>query len=309
MTFETAVDTALGQEARAVLAAADPRLQAQLRVVHAVDHPNLSTVAISNQLNGAAGISEPELASGLAQLKDEEHAFARELLARQAEVFSPRRFAAELGEQHQRVLAQAVQRGVAPDNVYFYIPAGGKSYGMIAMAHREVTGTAVDRYINGTTELRARALGSDTLIVVFDDVAGSGHSLRDAVNDISRTKYPGHTIVSPMVATEQAAQLFGDPISGLTVANPKVSFHPREISPALRESAFYQSLGPVEQGMLRDMVGHFGFGGNSLSMAFPYMAPDNNHSLFGDLFAKFFIANRNRRAAKSPTYQASTHTP
>jgi hypothetical protein len=309
MPFETAVDTALGEGARAILGAADPRLQAQLQVVHAVDHPDLATASISDQLNGAAGISEPELASGLAGLTVEQQAYARELLARQAEVFSPRRFAAELGEQHQRLLAQAAQRRVSPENVYFYIPEGGKSYGMIAMAHREVTGTPVDHYINGAAELRARALGPDTVLVMFDDVAGSGFSLRDAVGGVSGTPYQGQVIVSPMVSTEQAARLFNEPSSGVTAVNRNVSFQPREITQGLKESAFYRSLGPAEQAKLRDMVGDHGFGGNALSMAFPYMAPDNNNSFFGDLFAKFFIANKNRRAAKSPTYQAPVHSP
>jgi hypothetical protein len=302
MTFEAAVDAALGEGARAILAAADPRLQGQLQVVHAADHPDVSTAAISDQLSGAAGISEEELANQLARFPEDQQAYVRELLARQAEIFSPRRFAAALSEQHQRVLAQAAQRGILPENVYFYIPAADKSYGMLAMAHREATGTAVEKYLNGPSDLRARALGPDTMLIVLDDVAGSGSSLRDALIYIGNTGYPGHTIVSPMVATEQATQLFNGPGFGITSNNPSASFQPREISPGLRESEFYWSLDASQREAFDKIVNYSGYGGNGLSMAFPYMGPDNNNSLFGDLFAKFFIANRNRGAAKSPTY-------
>jgi hypothetical protein len=105
-----------------------------------------------------------------------------------------------------------------------------------------------------------------------------------------------------MVATAQATRLFNDPAFGITSHNTQVSFQPREISRGLMESEFYGSLSASQKEVLEKTVDHFGFGGNGLSMAFPYMAPDNNHSLFGDLFAKFFIANRNRRAAKSRSY-------
>ncbi|MEZ4362729.1 MAG: hypothetical protein R3B48_21230 [Kofleriaceae bacterium] len=301
-TFEAAVDAALGEGARAILTAAEPSLHGQLQVVRAVDHPDVSTAAISDQLSGAAGISEQELASGLEHFPEDKQAYVRELLARQAEIFSPRRVAAALTEQHQHALAQAAQRGIAAEHVYFYIPAENKSYGMLAMAHREATGTPVEKYLNGPNDLRDRALGADTMIVVLDDVAGSGHSLRDALIHIESTKYPGQTLISPMVATEQANYLFNAPGFGITSHNAKASFQPREISKGLMESEFYQSLDAEQQKKLGKIFKYLGFGGNGLSMAFPYMAPDNNNSLFGDLFAKFFIANRNRRAAKSPTY-------
>ncbi len=81
-----------------------------------------------------------------------------------------------------------------------------------------------------------------------------------------------------------------------------LSYMPRAMSNALTESSFYKNLNPTQQKKLRKLVDDFGFGQNALSMAFPYMAPDNNSSLFGDLFAKQFIANKNRAGAKSPSY-------
>jgi hypothetical protein len=117
--------------------------------------------------------------------------------------------------------------------------------------------------------------------------------------------YGGTVLVSPMVSTEVARTLFDASAGGISKSNPKVAFEPRSMSRALTESFFFQSLAPGDQKKLRSAVGQKGFGTNALSMAFPYMAPDNNNALFGDLIARFFMLNRNRAAAKSPEYKSS----
>jgi hypothetical protein len=304
-SFEEAIDAALGANTRSVLAAADPGLQGQVRVVHATEHPDVSSAAIADQLNGGAGITEEEVGKALAGLSTRQQHNARELLARQGEIFSSRRVANELAEQHRHAMAQASQRGVSADNVYFYIPKADKSYGMLAMAHREVTGTAVGHYINGVADLKARSLGSNTLLVVLDDVAGSGHSLQGAMTSIAGAAYQGHTIIAPMVSTDQANQLF----STLALLNPNLSFQPRDISRGLMESDFYKGLDPELQAFMHELVGDKGYGGNALSMAFPYMAPDNNNAVFGDRFASHFIVNKNRSAAKSSKYTPPIQEP
>jgi hypothetical protein len=108
------------------------------------------------------------------------------------------------------------------------------------------------------------------------------------------------------VSTEVARTLFDASAGGISASNPKVAFEPRSMSRALRESFLFESLELRKQDEILDASGDIGFGGNALSMVFPYMAPDNNNSLFGDLIAKFFILNRNRAASKSPKYEVST---
>jgi hypothetical protein len=302
MSFEQAVDAALGSGTRNALDDVNPGLHYLVKEVDARKHPDLSDKAMARQLNGDAGISEQEVTAQLGKVLPEHQSYARELMARQSEIYSSRRFATELADQHQVLMAKASERGVSPDQVFFYIPESGKSYGMIAMAHREATATAVNRYINGPSDLKRRKLGVKTAIVIFDDVAGSGMSLQDATSLIGPS-YGGTVLVSPMVSTEVARTLFDASAGGISKSNPKVAFEPRSMSRALEESFFFQSLSPADQEKLRRVVGQKGFGTNALSMAFPYMAPDNNNALFGDLIARFFMLNRNRAAAKSPEYK------
>jgi hypothetical protein len=113
-----------------------------------------------------------------------------------------------------------------------------------------------------------------------------------------------------MVSTEQARELFhGGEASGrgLIATHPEmnVTYEPRQMSRALKESAFFKALDAKTQERLIDLVGFEGFGRNALCMAFPHMAPDNNNLLFGDLLAKFFVLNKNRDAAK--TYDTWTN--
>ena len=96
--------------------------------------------------------------------------------------------------------------------VYYYIFLPEKSYGMMALAHQEVTGTATDHYIEGPDQLKALVasgeLGPDTVLIILDDVAGSGQSLKDATVSAKGTKYKGEVVVSPMVSTGAAKDKF-----------------------------------------------------------------------------------------------------
>jgi len=68
---------------------------------------------------------------------------------------------------------------------------------------------------------------------------------------------------------------------------------------ALRESPFFQGLPPATQKRLKDLLFNLQFSQNGTSVAFPYMAPDNNNTWFADLLAKEFILNKSRAASKA----------
>ena len=112
-----------------------------------------SSKAIAKQVNGDAGITEADAAAALASIPESDRAMLRELLAQQSEIYSPRRISNDLAAQHKQILAQATNHGINPENVYFLIPRSEKSYGMMAMAHREATGTAVAHHLNGPGEI------------------------------------------------------------------------------------------------------------------------------------------------------------
>lgn len=78
---------------------------------------------------------------------------------------------------------------------------------------------------------------------------------------------------------------------------------------ALKDSPMFQGLPVAQQEQFLDLLGHLGWGKNGLSMAFPYMAPDNNNAFFGDQVAKDFIVNKNHKASKAGHWTPPARTP
>ncbi|MEQ1567024.1 MAG: hypothetical protein ABMA64_15400 [Myxococcota bacterium] len=272
------------------LDAADPRLRRALQTVDPAAAGADTSAAIANSLNGGQGITANEVEAALSQLPPQYRAMARELLVQQSQVLSPRTFAQKLLEHHRTLESMAAGR-----EMYFYIYRPNKSYSTMALAHQEVTGTSPDRYITGANEFASRRPGPNSVVVILDDVAGSGNSLQDAFESLN---YRGDVIVAPMLSTTEAANLFG----GMASANPNLRYAPQGMVQSLESSELFRNLTPDQQAMMRRLVGNQGFGNNGLSTAFPYMAPDNNNEFFGSLVAPYFLANRTAGASKSTGY-------
>jgi len=301
MTFDDAITAALDQPALDTLRAAVPALADQRHVVDPAHRADTSSEAIAGQLSGDAGISDAQLEAALAKVPEADRGYLRELLAQQGEVFSPRRIANSLQAQHDKILQFAAERGIASDKIYYFILEPSKSYDMVAMAHRAVTDTPVDHYLSGADALARKHLGSDTMLVILDDVAGSGNSLKNKASPAAAaTGYPGEIVVSPVVSTTDAVSLFeGRPRGGSDIAPGAPAPYLREkVILSLRSSPFYQSLPPPNQAELEALIGHLGFDENGLSMASPYMAPNNNNLFFSDQIAQWFIMNDTRAASK-----------
>jgi len=296
LSFDDAITQALDEHTHDALKAAN--VTGSLEVVDPAAHPDLTSSAIARQLNGDAGITEAHIGDVLARVPEADRAMLRELLAQQPEIYSPRRIANELMAQHAQIMTTAAEHGIKQGNIYYLIPEGEKSYSMMAMAHREATGTAVDHYFSGRGEIVRRQLGPDTMVVILDDVAGSGNSLYNA--SILDSGYKGQIVISPMVSTSKANKMFTRNVT--TNMLPNTTYLPGRIMSAITETSYYKELTKAQQArLLRLFGGEYarGFDNNGLSVAFSYMAPDNNNRIFGDLIAKEFIVNKNRSASKS----------
>ena len=253
---------------------------------------------IAAQLDGDAGVTAGEIEAMLDRVPADVRPLLRELLAQQTEVFSPRRIASALVAMHGRIVALAGGCGVATDNIYYYVPEGGRSFGLIAMAYREVTGAPVDHFIEGITALTERQLGADTMVVVLDDVAGSGQVCLGAWHDTRSAKYPGQVVIAPILSTTIAADRFQG-AQGVMRNDPRLSYLPGVTMDALQASSWYRSLDARQRAALYRAVGNRGHDNNGLSVAMPYMAPDNNNRMFGTQLAADFVVNRNRSAVKT----------
>jgi hypothetical protein len=252
--FDEAVSRALDEQSRAAIEAQDPAvaaaLKGQLQVVDPAAHADLGSAAIADQVNSSGKVTEAQLEAALAKVREADRPYLREILAQQAEIFSPRRQGNELAEQGQKILDLASPHGIPEGKVFYLVPVTGKSYGMVAMAHREATSTPVDHYIEGPAGLRdAMAKGTidnSSMLVIFDDVAGSGDSLRDANIIAKNNGYRGKIAIAPIVSTGKANEVFNGP-RGIATNDPNVTYMPGRIAPALKETPFFQSLSPAER--------------------------------------------------------------
>ncbi len=291
MSFDQSVNRALDEQTLARLAKLDKRLLGMLETVTPTMPPDTSNEGLAWQINGESGLTPEVLENALMDVPEQYHAYLRELVARQTEAYSPRRLAHALQSQHARLEAMAAERGIPKENIFFYVPnipgEGNKSYGMMAMAHRAATDTPANKYV---TAVELATLPKNSLVVVLDDVAGTGISLQGVYSTLKK-RCPGHVVIAPVISSEQSTALFkGGDFNG--------TYLPHQQASTLRNSPFFQSLGEADRELLTAAAGSFGFGQNGLSIAFPYMVPDNDNAFFGDRLAHQFIVERAKQASK-----------
>ena len=312
--FDKAVERVLDERATQALhdAGVDTKLAAgQLEVVDPAANVDVSSsAAIAARLNDNAGITAQQVTDALAKYSEADRALLREMIAHQAEIFSTRRQTQELSNQADQMYDIAAQKGKARGDVYYFIYKDNKSYGMLAMAHREITGTEPSHYINGPKELKALKLADSKMLVILDDVAGSGQSLSSAFTQAREAGFNGEIVISPMVSTKQAPTTVHDGF-GTKGSNPdmygqaadaKTTFAPKSYANTLHDSAWFKSLNATQQARLDYLIQDAGYGDNGLCMAFPYMSPDNNNVMFAGTMAEHFIANQNGAAAKNKNH-------
>jgi hypothetical protein len=139
--------------------------------------------------------------------------------------------------------------------------------------------------------------------VILDDVAGSGSSLTIAMTNARNAGFKGEIVISPMVSTEAAPKLLqnGDNFGHVPMDPTTTTFAPESMANALRGSDWYNSLPADKKTRLEDLVQGLNFGSSGLTMAFPYMAPDNNNSFFSGTLAEQFVVNKNADGVKNNT--------
>jgi hypothetical protein len=319
-SFDEAIHRALDQRVRQVLHG-----RVAFEAVGPPTRSPDSDMELARQLSGYAGVNAGEVGEALrANLRRVPESISdamplmRELVARLSTIHSPRTLAAAVAQHHREVMDYLSDLGVDPDNVHFYIPARGRSYGLIAMAHQQATDTPAGRYINGADE--ARNLGPEAVVVILDDVAGSGGSMQKAIRGYReevvglfqanpRGQFQGTAIVAPLFSTPQARSRFttartewgNAPMIRENVQTGQVHFVSRREIQSLETSPFFRSLPPALQEVARRLLGPaLGYKQNALFMVFPYMSPNNNNEFFASFLAHYFILNRNRAAVKPP---------
>ncbi|WP_303673206.1 phosphoribosyltransferase-like protein [Vampirovibrio chlorellavorus] len=209
------------------------------------------------------------------------------ILNEQAQVYSPLRLTRLLQEQHRDITARAQRLGLQPHNIIYYIDEKKKSYGLVNYHYAQVNGVAPEQLVDGLPALSKHS--AQTLLTIVDDLASSGDSLVDVYNKLREALGPEIPLhFAPLVSTSKAVQVFQE----IQRNDSRCTYRPAQIVPLFEDQAFYQQASPALQAKFKKAILHLGHGGNGLSLAFPYMAPDNNNGFFARYIAPLFTLNR-----------------
>jgi hypothetical protein len=181
---------------------------------------------------------------------------------------------------HGSIQAEARSRGVPTDNIYYLVPEAKKSYGMVAMAYMLANEVRSDRLITSASEA-----SKDSMIIILDDVSGSGLSLRSSLGSVRGYGSSG-ALAAPIVATSSSLKSF--------------AHIPHKVIGTLAESDLMKGLEPYQDRILTSMVGRTGYINKALCVSFAYMSPDNNCGFWSTHFAPYLTVSP--RAVKGTHY-------
>ncbi len=231
-----------------------------------------------------ASISKEELVRVLQNFQDHTHREgALDVLARQAEIFSPLRLSLTAHDLHLKILDYAKKHHIAAENIFYHVPARGKSFGLISANHLMVNEVSLGQLIEDPSTLKNP---SKSLLVILDDVAGSGYSLLTAQELLRKQGFTGKIVIAPIISTTKAKTLIQK------TADSNVEYVTGHQVLPFKNQPAYQALSPMLQKLMHRIFGSLGFDRNGLSIAFPYMAPDNNNAFFSKEIAPYFTLNR-----------------
>ena len=230
---------------------------------------------------------------------------ARQLLSRYFDemltCYSADSLAMELQSKHKAIEAQVASFGKTMDDVVYIIPTESsylKSFDVLTYQYAQVNGIDPSKIIryNGTqsTNLNGK------VIVLIDDIVGSGHSMYRDVFKYKKFLEKGlsdsHVIFTPITSLQSGY----DNVTKAISDNNRIgtdTFLPSTV--VNFESSFRQNLTTQEINLLDKLLGSLGYNNGGAATAMPYMLPDNNSSASG-LLLSWFLNNDSANKHSSP---------
>ncbi len=229
---------------------------------------------------------EKALAESPRQADPEKKQLILKILNDQAEVYSPLRLTQLIQAKHQDILARAKKLDIPPQSIFYYIDEKKKSYGLINYQYAQANPVNPEQFIERLDALPDSP--DKKLLVILDDVASSGDSLVDVYNKIrEQLGQKAQLHFAPLVSTNQANSVFHE----IQDSDPNCTYSPSQTVTLFKDQPFYKQASPALKTKLERAVIHLGHRDNGLSLAFPYMAPDNNNGFFAKHMAPLFTLN------------------
>lgn len=220
-------------------------------------------------------IDTQEINKVLQALPEEYRQPALELLSQDMKIYSPKKLTAKLQELNRVICPDGNQEGI-----FYLVPRQGKSYGMMTMQYQIANNIPYENILTDISEIPSNA----RKVVILDDVAGSGDSLKGIYQEL-KPKYSGEIVIAPVVSTETAQKAFRD------IQDKKLSYIPGDVFRSFTKSDYYKSLSDEQKMLYTKLMGGTGYGSEGLDVVFPYMAPDNNNRFFASMVAPNFTLN------------------
>lgn len=289
-----AVSEALLEPTLAELRTISPHLEAQVKVIRnknvSLTQKAPAAAEIAEQLR-APGFSEAEVQAVLSKVSSEPvvQQATLELLMRGAEVYSPRRVGLEMQSLHQSILQKAQQLGHSAQDIYYVVANPEKSYTIVNAMYRNVNGIPPNRFISMSD---VSALGSKPkMVVILDDLAGSGDSLKSMYSSMKTHLGAGdHVVISPVISTRMAQQNVFAPAMA---ADSRLTYLPGRVVTAFHETSYFQNLSAPEKALFTAIFQDKGYGSANTMSVFPWMGTDTNNLFFGRFFVPKYLFNGN----------------
>jgi hypothetical protein len=267
--------------------------------------PSSKASKIADALNGNQYIDDAAIERYLEMIPEQDRMHALNILMMGADVHSPSSLASVHQQQYKKILELAESKGIHPSKILFLTPEGLKSYSVAALGFRHTNDIHASQFINVdqlSTLLdpsKTPFKGRDSMIVILDDVAGSGGTLGQIYKSLGTQghKFLGEIVIAPTVTTASAENSFMERCK----LDAKLNYIPGYKASRLEDNPYLKSLPDGVQFRIRaEFAKHLlGYNQDGLMMAFPYMSPNNNNGVFVSSIAP--NVTHNGRGIKPPS--------
>lgn len=278
------------------------KLGLEPKIISRVDNEIISVDQVVNNLSHK-GMTKECLTNILNKFPKEYHPLILEIFDRHLQAFSPQIIEKKFQANYEKILKLAADKGIKPEEIFFYVASGDTSYGLMTTNYRLANGISPSQVIN-QSEFSANPSKAKMLVIV-DDVAGTGESLRGIYHDRRAGYYDnfqGEIVVAPLTATNDAQNLFQLMILGMGLrentinqampnGDPKLHFMPSSSTKNLFEVPYFQKLPEDQKILISALIGHTGYLKSNTSIAFWHMTPNNNNGFAQHYLTDFLLNN------------------
>jgi hypothetical protein len=247
-------------------------------------NPATDSASLAEALSAQSGITETQLQTWRERLPPALGNALRELFASNIKVLSFDTLMRATHTLFERLDAFRVQRGVAPSNVWLFVPDECNSMQLAALLAR-CSGAAFSVVGPGslTRISRAGPANEPKLLAVIDDVALTGDTLAKQYAWL-RKQLPASQqsfFVGALACTSVAENIF----RAHEAHDSGLRFCGVEHVPVLSEAPLLERGDPETDQVIQILTQFAGYGGLGTMLVLPFGAPNNNHLFFNQTVA------------------------